>query len=102
MHILEAVDGSEGWEYPPDFDYVAAERRFLELAQELHKAFDTECRIVSGAYIQDASFHGEISLPIDYFKRRPEWPKHVTHISVLRVSNWGNLATVTDEFIDEF
>jgi hypothetical protein len=93
MRMLEAHDDAEDWYYPPDFDYEAAERRFLDFAQEFQMAFGVYCIVESGSSIQDASFLGQIYLPKDHFNR----PEQATDPISVRVSNWGDMATVSDD-----
>ena len=93
LRVLEAHDDLRLWYGPADLDYEAAERRFLDFARELQETFGVECWVESGAAVQDASFLGQITLPPDCFNVRDR----VTDPVLLRVSNWGNLATVYDD-----
>jgi hypothetical protein len=99
MQILEANDDPKNLEFPPDFDYEAAERRFLEMAQEFERVVGVPSKIMSGSSIQDASFHGEIDLAVEHLPFRPEWAEQATLIVALRVSNFGRMASVGDEAI---
>ncbi len=89
--ILEAHDDPRNLEMPAEFDYPAAQRRCLRFAEELQRAFGVQCRI--DTQIQDASFHGQIGLPPDQFND----PSRLTQGAVIRLSNFGRMATVADE-----
>jgi hypothetical protein len=93
LRVLEAHDDLRLWYCPADFDYEAAERHFLDFARELQEALGVECWVRSGSAVQDASFLGDIDLPPDCFNV----PERANDPVFLRVSNWGNLATVSDE-----
>jgi hypothetical protein len=93
LRLLEAHDDLRGWYGPVDYNYEAAEQRFLEFARELQASFDVECRVESGQKIQDATFLGQIDLPPEVFNRADR----VYDPVAIRVSNWGNFAAVGDE-----
>ena len=89
MSILQEYDDPVYWEWPPGFDYYAAEQHFQAFARQLEQTLATPCTVESGGLIQDASFRGQVYLPEHLFTE----PAPVDDIVVLRVSNWGSLAT---------
>ena len=88
--LLRRHDSAEGVEWPPGYDWEAAERRFRALVARLEDALEMPLQAESGATIQDASFHGQVVLPDALLgpTRRPG----VTY--ALRVSNFGGLAAI--------
>ncbi len=94
MFLLKSLDDPVFWEWPPGFDLDAAERKFLSFASALQQQLTTICTIETGALIQDASFRGQIVLPDFLLQQLPQ-----EYAVVIRVSNWGNIATVSDEQI---
>jgi len=86
LTLLKELDDPAHAEAPPGFDRASAERRFAALVGEILLRFGTVGRCETGIYIQDASFHGNVSLPFGEGRPSPE----------LMVSNFGDLATVFD------
>jgi hypothetical protein len=84
--LLEQLDDAEHAEAPPNWDRQAAEARFVALAPALEQRLGYPCPYETGALIQDASFHGEISLPHDILTKNDG----VT----LRTSNFGRMAAI--------
>jgi hypothetical protein len=95
LQLLREIDDRESWEFPRGFDYEAAERHFLEFVRELERACGLRLNAETGASIQDAAFHGQIFLRGWIVQR--ELAPHETVL--LRVSNWGNLATLSEEAV---
>jgi hypothetical protein len=92
VSVLRGFDDPAHAEAPADFDYVEAKQRFLELAQAVNRLVGAECDVDVWPGIQDASHHGEIVLPSSA-TTAPER-------AVIRVSNFGGLATFFDETND--
>ena len=93
IRILQAHDDPEVWETPPEFDWEAAQRRILDFAGELQREFGVYRAVESVSFFQDSSCLGEIPLPPRYFNR----PERAWDVIAVRISNWGNMATVDDE-----
>jgi hypothetical protein len=93
LAILRQHDDGAGWEAPSSFDHAAAEQQFRALVAAVEHAVETPLRAESGRQIQDASFLGQISLACTPLVKDPTMPGPV----ILRVSNWGEMATVSDE-----
>lgn len=93
LQLLRAIDDPRHWEFPAGFDYDAAARRFRAFADELARACALPRGAEAGASIQDATFHDQIILHGPVLRREPA-PRDTV---LLRVSNWGDLATVSDE-----
>ena len=93
LRILQAHDDPVRWGTPPGFDGRAAEEHFLAFAHELERTLAVSCTIETR--IQDASFLGQIRLqePLLSQAARPD----VGY--VLRISNWGQMATVSNEAV---
>lgn len=91
LAILRQHDSDSGWAAPPDFDHAAAERQFRTLAAAVKRAAGVPLRAESA--VQDASFFGRIFLGGALLIAEPVLPDTI----LLRVSNWGGLATVSDE-----
>ncbi len=89
LDILRASDDHAGCEFPTGFDYEEARRRAVLLANRLERKIGMPCKLETGSYIQDASFHSMIVLPT------PDAPDSFQ--STLRLSNFGDLATISDE-----
>ena len=88
--LLRKYDDSHFIEYPAGFDLIAAQQRFSRLAQAMAEEIGTDLSVESGVAIQDASYHGEISLP-DRLKSDPET------VVAVRISNFGSFASITGE-----
>jgi hypothetical protein len=82
--LLKVHDDPRNAEWPPGFDLSAAETKFTKMAKEIVAAFPGS-HFETGTAIQDASFHGQIFVAL------------AGDFASLRVSNFGSLATVTDE-----
>lgn len=93
LTLLQELDDSVRWEFPPGYDYDAAEQRFLAFARDLEQACGIPLKPETGATVQDASFLGQIFL----HGWMVQAPITLPDTALLRVSNWGNLATVSDE-----
>jgi len=87
--LLEDLDDPVRAEAPPRWDRRAAETTFVALAQTLEQRLGYRCAYETGAFIQDASFHGQLRLPRELLTDE--------YIVQLRASNFGNLATIYDD-----
>lgn len=83
QEILNANDNQVFWEFPPDFDCKREEAAFRRFAKELESVLCLRFDIETGAKIQDASFHSQITIV----------HSEDDH-TLLRFSNFGRLATV--------
>ena len=83
MELLQRYDDPRHWEYPPAFDYNAATGRFAKCAEALSTALGLSLKSETGSYIQDASFHSQIYVPI----------KDECH-AMIRFSNFGDMVSV--------
>lgn len=89
--LLNKHDHSKFWEYPPGFDYKAAQAKFAKFADELKATLDANLRTETGSHIQDASFHSQIFLSL------PDEGQ-----TVIRFSNFGGMVTYSeDEVVPE-
>lgn len=84
--LLRRYDDPLHWEYPVDFDYEEAIRRFRQFAVELESHWGKPLPIESDGAIQDASFHSQIKIPLAD-----------GNIVFVRFSNFGNMATFTED-----
>ncbi len=91
LRILQAHDDPVRWETPQGFDQRAAEEYFLAFAHELERMLVVSLDIETGMQIQDASFLGQIRLHGSLIS---EEANPDIDYAVLRVSNWGQMATV--------
>ena len=91
LDLLKRHDDTVHGEWPGGWNtsaYHAAERKFLALAEEVQQVLGESPVVEHGGAIQDASFHGLLALPKSCL---------VNDYKVsLRVSNFGNLATLYD------
>ncbi|MDQ7824216.1 MAG: hypothetical protein RDV48_15545 [Candidatus Eremiobacteraeota bacterium] len=87
LDLLRNADNPDSGEYPPGFDREGAEKKFIKLAGKVEELLATKCFSETGVYIQDASFHGEIVVPREF------WNADGDGIFI-RVSNFGGFATV--------
>ena len=86
------MDDSEYTERPPGFDWTAADTAFRAMATQLAVLLGIDSLDVEGMEsIQDASFHGEIRLPVSALT--PGQPGPV----LVCASNFGKLAAVRPE-----
>jgi len=83
QEILNANDNQVFWEFPPDFDCNREEAAFRRFAKELESVLCLRFEIETGAEIQDASFHSQITIV----------HSEDDHTQ-LRFSNFGRMATV--------
>lgn len=86
MDLLRQHDDPRRWEYPVGFDYDTAMRRFADFANALSTLLSVPLRSETGNYIQDASFHSQIYLPLDSER-----------YALIRFSNFGDMATVSED-----
>lgn len=86
LGILQRYDDEHRWEYPAGFDYDAATERFGKYAEALSIALGRPLENESGSYIQDASFHSQIYLPLG-----------MERFGLIRFSNFGDMVTVSEE-----
>ena len=59
IEYLMKHDSHEHWEVPngwENYDYKAADRRFMKLKSDIEKEFNCTCRYESGSAVQDASY----------------------------------------------
>jgi len=91
LDLLKQHDDQTHWEWPGGWNtsaYYAAERKFLALAEDIQQVLGERLTVEHGAQIQDASFHGLVALPKSCLLE--------DYIVSLRISNFGNLATLYD------
>jgi hypothetical protein len=93
LATLRQHDDGAGWEAPSGFDRAEAEQQFRALVAAVEHVVGTPLHAESGSQIQDASFLGQIALACTPLVKDPTMPGPV----MLRVSNWGEMATVSDE-----
>jgi hypothetical protein len=84
--LLLQHDDPTRWEYPPDFDYVAAAAKFAQFIAALAGELGIILKAETGSHIQDASFHSQVYLPLP-------GDKYV----LIRFSNFGDMATGSDD-----
>ena len=88
LDLFRRLDDQTYWEFPEDFLYRPAERKFLALVEDVEQALGEKCSIEYHSAIQDASFHAQLLVP--------ENCKLEAYAIQLRVSNFGSLATLYD------
>ena len=93
LHILQSHDDPAHWEHPAKFDYYATRNTFLAFAKAVQAQLKSVCQVETGSAIQDASFIGQIMFPEEVLLPR----KQQHYGGIIRVSNFGNMAAVTDE-----
>ena len=86
MDLLRLHDDRVHWESPLDFDNRVESARFDGFVKDLSTELGTIYLAETGSAIQDASFHSQIVLQMAE-------GRFVT----IRFSNFGNMATVSDE-----
>lgn len=86
LDLLRQHDDPRRWEYPVGFDYDAATRRFAEFSNALAASLNVPLKSESGSYIQDASFHSQIYVPLDSGRN-----------TLIRFSNFGDMAAVSED-----
>ncbi len=84
--LLARHDHPTQWEYPPGFDYNAATSRFAEFVAGLSEVLGSAPLAETGVHIQDASFHSQVFLPLPGGRH-----------GLIRFSNFGDMATVSDD-----
>lgn len=84
--LLQQHDDPSRWESPRAFDRVAAAGRFARFSETLSSALAVPLKSETGSAIQDASFHSQIFLPLGDERH-----------AVVRFSNFGNMATISEE-----
>ncbi len=92
LKILKDADDPVHSEVPGGlerYDLKAAEARFRQFTARLQQVLGAQCLSKNGADIQDASFVGLITIP-------GELAGQAKPIEI-RISHFGNLATVADE-----
>jgi hypothetical protein len=82
-NLLQRHDDPKYWEYPPGFDYNAATTRFARCAEALSRALGVSLKSETGSYIQDASFHSQIFVPLGDER-----------YAMTRFSNFGDMVSV--------
>ena len=87
--LIEA-DEKDAWEFPKIFDYQRLDSRVRSLHSDLEQKLDRKLVFEDGAHNQDASFSWAIRLSEVECER-------FIQVCDLRISNFGNLAAVTDE-----
>jgi hypothetical protein len=87
QQLLEQADDPHFAEHPAGWNFHQAEVRFTQLAEVFIQQIGHRCSYNTS--IQDASFHGQLVLPRALLTE--------DYIASLRVSNFGNLATVYDD-----
>src|SRR5262245_31099362 len=86
LEILRQYDDPIHGYYPPGFDFRAAQRRFARFIRDLSSELRVQVKAESGREIQDASFHGQIFVPVGDNK-----------VTAIRFSNFGNMATISED-----
>jgi hypothetical protein len=82
-NLLQQHDDPKHWEYPAGFDYDAVTARFAKCAEALSTALGIALKLETGSYIQDASFHSQIYVPIENER-----------YAMIRFSNFGDMVSV--------
>jgi len=85
--LLNQHDDPVHWEWPPHFDYEAAEREFHALVASLETRLAMKLVSESGSHIQDASFRGQVAIP------------QGDEQAMLRCSNFGRMAAIANQEI---
>src|SRR5262249_41171153 len=86
LDLLRQHDDPQRWEHPVGFDYDAASRRFAKFRDALSALLNMPLTSETGSYIQDASFHSQIYVPLDSER-----------YALIRFSNFGDMATVSED-----
>jgi hypothetical protein len=86
QELLRRHDHPTHWEYPPGFDYQRATARFAQFVKDLSAVMGIALHSETGIYIQDASFHSEITLPLQD-----------PLVAWIRFSNYGDMVTVSND-----
>lgn len=84
---LRALDDPTHLEFPRNYDHAATRARFGQLGERLAAEFNCSCDL--DLQVQDASFHGRITIPAD--------ATHNNTRIVIVVSNFGSLTVVAAE-----
>jgi hypothetical protein len=98
LQILKDSDDPRYAEFPGGYNkqsYDDSIKRFLKLAEQVKSVLGSECVIESGDKVQDASFIGEVLLPTGVLQEPMKSPADFG--ANLRVSNFGDLATISEE-----
>jgi hypothetical protein len=95
FQILHQYDEFDQWEEPAKFNYYETRNKFLYFARAVQERTGIACRVETDSLIQDASFIGQIMFPDDVLIRQ----EHHDYGGIIRVSNFGNMVTVTAENI---
>lgn len=88
LDLFVRMDDQTHREFPENFLYYSAERKFLALVKDIEQTLGESCTTEYHADIQDASFHAQLFIP--------ESCKLENDVVSLRVSNFGSLATLYD------
>ena len=83
--LLRQHDDTVNWEWPPNFDFEAAERDFYALVAALEEQLGIKLEAVSGVHVQDASFRGQVEI------------RQHAETALLRCSNFGQMASIANE-----
>jgi hypothetical protein len=86
LAILRQHDDQVHWEYPPNLDYAGAVTKFKRFATSLAEALRAPLRTETESYIQDASFHSQIFVPL------PDGG-----FTLIRFSNFGDMVTIGED-----
>src|SRR5262245_58611548 len=86
VRLFHQHDDPTNWERPPGFDDKEASARFLSFTGVLSSVLGMSLRSETGSLIQDASFHSQLFVPVGQGVE-----------ACVRFSNFGNMATVSDE-----
>jgi hypothetical protein len=84
LQYLRDCDDPVDW-IPEDFDYDAAQLRFVQFVDDLSLILGVRPEVITGEYLQDANYHSEVLIPTG-----------VTHASAMRFSYFGDLVTIID------
>src|ERR1043166_8982580 len=86
LEILKRYDDPTNWEYAPELDYYSAIDQFARFLADLSAGLGITLQAETGDYIQDASFHSQIYIPLAG-----------GNFALMRFSNFGNMVTICNE-----
>lgn len=87
--LLRKLDDPVHLERPAGFDYAAEQARFAALVADVEARFGCVCTVDAGMSVQDASYLGQLEIPVS---------ATITETEIfVRVSNFGGLALLGAE-----
>ena len=86
IDLLRRYDDPVRWEYPENFDHAQAVLRFRRFAEELASRWDKPIETETESWIQDASFHSQLVVPVGDGES-----------VLIRFSNFGDMASFSEE-----